>query len=194
MSRPVAEAAQASSPPASDRRSLGQRWAAYKAQRFPLARKRIPWVIAAGLAIFVFSEHFALGWVWTESVPANVVIVLKGTPPVPGQLMAYVYEGAAIGGWKRGDAFIKYAAAMEGDIIHRDGRQFWAETPRGRVPLGLAKQFSAKGVPLAPADAGVVPAGFIYAHAPHADALDSRYAVSGLVSRRAVIGRAVVLF
>lgn len=174
--------------------STGQRWAAFKAERFPLARKRVPWAITTALAIFVFSEHFAIGWVWTESVPATVVVVLKGTPPLPGQLMAYAYEGRNIAGWKRGDIFIKYAAAMEGDTVHCDGQRFWAETARGRVELGSAKQMSAKGVPLVAAQAGVVPRGFIYAHAPHADALDSRYEIAGLVNRQAVVGRAVVVF
>ena len=68
-----------------------------------------------------------------------------------------------------------------------------ALTARGRMDLGVAKPASRSGLPLVAADAGVVPSGFIYAHAPHADALDSRYAISGLVRRQAVIGRAVVL-
>lgn len=173
---------------------LRQRWAAYKADRFPMARKRLPWVVVAGLALLVGSQHVALGWVWTESVPATLVLILKGTPPCPGELMAYAYEGQEIAGWRRGDTFIKYAAAMAGDLVQRDGRHFWALTRRGRVDLGVAKQVSRQGLPLAAAQAGPVPPGLIYAHAPHADALDSRYAIAGLVRREAVVGRAIVLF
>jgi conjugal transfer pilin signal peptidase TrbI len=174
--------------------SLAQRWAMLKAERFPLARKRLPWTVVAGLAILVGSQHVALGWVWTESVPAHVVLILKGTPPRPGELMAYAYEGAEIAGWRHGDAFVKFAAAMEGDRVQREGRHFWAETRRGRVDLGLAKTISRKGLPLEAAQGGVIPPGFIYAYAPQIDALDSRYAAAGLVRREAVIGRAVVLF
>ena len=176
------------------REAWARRWSAYRAERFPLARKRLPWVVASGLAVFVASQHLAIGWVYTESIPANVVLVLKGTAPRPGELMAYAYEGGSIGGWKRGDGFIKYAAAMEGDTVHRDDRRFWAETARGRVELGLAKALTRKGLPLEAAQAGTVPPGYIYAYAPHVDALDSRYAIAGLVRREAVLGRAIVLF
>ena len=176
------------------RPSSRQRWAAYKAERFPLARKRLPWVVVAGLALLLVSQHVALGWVWTESIPATLVLILRGSPPRPGELMAYAYEGQAIAGWRRGDTFIKYAAALEGDVVQREGRHFWALTRRGRLDLGVAKQASRSGLPLAAANAGVVPPGSIYAHAPHADALDSRYAIAGLVRRQAVIGRAFVLF
>lgn len=169
-------------------------WAAYKAERFPLARKRIPWVVASGLAVFVASQHVALAWVWTDSVPATVVLVLKGTAPRAGELMAYAYEGGSIAGWKRGDLFVKYAGAMAGDTVHRDGQRFWADTQRGRIDLGVAKAQSRKGLPLAPAPGGVVPPGFIHAYAPHPDALDSRYAIAGLVRREAVLGRAITLF
>ena len=151
-------------------------------------------MVAAGLAVFVLSQHVAIGWVWTESVPANVVLVLKGTAPRPGELMAYAYEGGPIGGWKRGDLFIKYAGAMGGETVHRDGQHFWAETKRGRVDLGDAKPQSRKGVPLEAAHGGVVPPGYIHAYAPHPDALDSRYAIAGLVRREAVLGRAITLF
>lgn len=176
------------------RPTLRQRWAAFKAERFPLARKRLPWVVAAGLALQVISEHLALGCVWTESIPAHLVLILKGTAPRAGELMAYAYEGAEIAGWRRGDTFVKFAAAIEGDEVHCEGRRFWALTRRGRIELGLAKPVSRKGMPLAPAAAGVIPPGFVYAYAPHPDALDSRYAIAGLVRREAIVGRAVELF
>ncbi len=179
-------------------RSRGERWAAswaaYKAERFPLARKRLPWAVAAGLSVFVFSQYVAIGWVWTESIPANVVLVFKGTAPRAGELMAYAYEGEPIAGWRRGDIFIKYAAAVAGDTVHRDGQHFWADTQRGRIELGIAKTQSRKGVPLVASQGGLVPQGYIHAYAPHPDALDSRYAVAGLVRREAVLGRAVALF
>ena len=73
------------------------------------------------------------------------------------------------------------------------GRAF-VEALRRRVTTALRWPSSRKGVPLEPAAGGVVPAGFIHAHAPHPDALDSRYAIAGLVRREAVVGRAVVLF
>ena len=182
---PTADASQA---------GIRQRWAKFKAERFPLARKRLPWVVATGLAMFLVSQFVAFAWVWTESIPAHLVLIVKGAPPRPGELMAYVYEGGDIAGWRCGDVFVKYAAAMPGDSVQRDGRHFWAQTRRGRIDLGVAKQASRRGVPLEPAAGGVVPAGFIHAHAPHPDALDSRYAIAGLVRREAVVGRALVLF
>lgn len=158
--------------------------------RAPLVRRRLPWVLVAGMAVYVFAQHFALGWVWSDSVDASVVIVLKGVPVARGDLMVYAYAGAPIGGWKRGDAMVKYAGAVEGETVEQRGRRFYVH---GR-DLGLAKTHSKLGVPLEAAQPGIVPKGYLWAYAPHPDALDSRYALAGLVPREAILGKAFKLF
>lgn len=158
--------------------------------RARLVRRRLPWVLVAGMAVYVFAQHFALGWVWSESVDASVVIVVKGVPVARGDLMVYAYAGAPIGGWKRGEAMVKYVGAVEGETVARRGRRFHVN---GR-DLGLAKTHSKLGVPLEAGQPGIVPKGYVWAYAPHPDALDSRYALAGLVPREAILGKAYKLF
>ena len=170
-----------------DARQLFAQW---WRERAPLARKRMPWAISGVLFVILFSQYFAIGWVVTESVGASAVLVIKGTAPVRDQLFAFEYLGPEIGNHRKGEMFVKFAQGMPGDVIVRDGREFFMN---GKS-LGVAKERSMGGLPLEASDGGVVPEGAIYAYAPHKDALDSRYKLQGMVPRHAVIGRAIRLF
>lgn len=159
-------------------------------ERAPLARRRMPWAIAAMMVVVIASQHFALAWVMTESVGASAVLVLKGAPPRKGELFAFEYQGQEAGTHRKGELFVKFLAGSPGDLVVRDGRTF---SIAGKA-LGTAKTVSLSGIPLEAAQPGVIPDGFLYAYAPHKDALDSRYALMGLVPQSSVIGRAIKLF
>jgi conjugal transfer pilin signal peptidase TrbI len=189
-----------------------QRLTKLLAERAPVARRRLPWLIVACLAVFVFSQHFAIAWVWTESVNAHVVLVVKGAMPRKGDYVAFAYQGGVVvspAPWtrrfiqsalgqkpdgyvshERGEGFIKVMAAGPGERIDLRGRDLFL----GKQWLGRAKDRSMGGEVLTPLPGGVIPQGYFYASAPHVDALDSRYTKMGLVPLSAVIGRAIKLF
>ena len=60
-------------------------------------------------------------------------------------------------------------------------------------PVGRAKTHALDGRPLAAIAPGVIPLGYFYLSADHADSHDSRYAEVGLVPRTRILGRAVAL-
>lgn len=158
--------------------------------RAPKARRRMPWAIAALMVVVIASQHFALAWVMTESVGASAVLVLKGAPPRKGELFAFEYQGQVAGTHRKGELFVKFLAGAPGDEVVRQGRTF---SINGKE-LGSAKTVSLSGAALEAAEPGVIPEGYLYAYAPHKDALDSRYALMGLVPQSSVIGRAIKLF
>jgi hypothetical protein len=59
---------------------------------------------------------------------------------------------------------------------------------------GQAKTIGLDGQALQPGPTGVLPAGRFYVYAPHTDSLDSRYAPTGWIHQRQIIGRAHALF
>ena len=60
-------------------------------------------------------------------------------------------------------------------------------------PVGRAKTHALDGRTLRAIAPGVIPPGYFYLHADHADSHDSRYAEIGLVPRARILGRAVAL-
>jgi conjugal transfer pilin signal peptidase TrbI len=190
------------------RRRLHDRW--------PSIKRSLPRDLALLLLLFVVTRHAGVAWVMTDSVNKSMVVVLKGATVRPGELAVFSYSGSAIPGyypatwwselltplgWSRpvagpakGDGFVKYLLGVPGDRIEVDGRQVWLITPRGRVDAGLCKTHTRKGVPLQPISSQTIPPGYVYMWAPHADALDSRYAVMGLVPAKAINGKAVPLW
>lgn len=185
-------------------------WEQYKTTQGPIARQRLPWIVVLCMAVFAFSQFFALAYVSTRSVDAHVVLVLKGVPPHRGDLVAFAYAGQAIGGHEKGDLFLKYLTGLPGDAIERKDREFYL----GNKYLGHAKEVSGvknpswlstvlvdigvatkpKSIPLEPSLGGVIPPGMYWVQGTDRDALDSRYAAMGLVPRSSFIGRAVKVF
>ena len=60
-------------------------------------------------------------------------------------------------------------------------------------PVGRAKTHALDGRTLRAIAPGVIPPGYFYLHADHADSHDSRYAEIGLVPRSRILGRAAAL-
>ena len=138
----------------------------------------------------------------TKSLPGHVFLTVKTWRTVgPGDFVTFEWQGG--GPYVKGTNFIKIVKGIGGDEIKAtpDG-YFFLHSPRvgtmvnqlGGEALGHAKPVSSKGVPLERGPTGVIPQGYFYVYAPHPDSLDSRYALTGWVSQRQVVGRAFVIF
>ena len=81
-------------------------------------------------------------------------------------------------------------AGGPGDEIKRDGSAFFV----GSQYIGVAKPRARTGEPLEAAAGGLIPEGEYFLATPSPDSLDSRYAVTGNVKQREIIGKAYELF
>lgn len=199
------------------RRSWLGRLVSAIAARWPSARKQIPRDLLIVLWLAILANGFGVAWVMTDSVHTSAALVIKGAPVRPGELAVFGYSGSPlplyydeddIGLWlrrmsgnpasrdgpRRGDGFVKYLVGVPGDRIEVVGREVFLHTRTGRIAVGTCKPATRRGVALAPIAPQVIPDGYGYMWAPHADALDSRYAHMGLVPLSAIVGRAVRLW
>jgi conjugal transfer pilin signal peptidase TrbI len=102
--------------------------------------------------------------------------------------------GSAVSAGSAGSADSAGSAASA-DPVDRDGRtDHRASARRHEHFAGQAKTIGLDGQALQPGPTGVLPAGRFYVYAPHPDSLDSRYALTGWIHQRQIIGRAHALF
>jgi conjugal transfer pilin signal peptidase TrbI len=148
---------------------------------------RLAWTLVAG-GIVVFNTFFEIGFNVTYSLPETMYIVEKGVEPKRGDYVAFRWGNQ--GFYPEGDTFIKILAGVPGDVVTRQGRDFFVN---GKF-VGHAKTHSLKGVPLDVGRTGVLGPGQYYVMAPHKDSLDSRYAVTGWIERKDFIGKAYGFF
>jgi conjugal transfer pilin signal peptidase TrbI len=168
-------------------------------------RQRLRWLFE------MFRAHMRRRWVWwavatiplallggfcgisfnvvTDSLPHKAYLLLYfDRVPQRGQYYAFAFPG---GGPYWPDApFVKEFAGVPGDVVSTVGREVFVN---GRS-VGIAKERSRTGYPLAMVSPGVIPKGMYYVYAPNLDSLDSRYAMVGLIPGWRVIGRAVPLW
>jgi len=185
-------------------------------ERAPAIRRTLPRDLALLLLCYLITRLVGAAWITTDSVHASAALILKGSPPAAGELVAFAYAGdpipnyyantwtakalqsvglpATLDGPRKGDGFIKYMVGVAGDRIEVVGRDVFLQTRQGRVYVGRAKEASRHGVPLQPIRPQTIPQGFVYVWAPHVDALDSRYAAMGLVPVSSFVGRGVRLW
>jgi conjugal transfer pilin signal peptidase TrbI len=186
------------------------------AARWPRLRRTLPRDLTLLLWLVLLLQHVGLGWVWTDSVNAKVVLVLKNSAPHPGELAVFAYSGGQIAdyypdtvvsraaqalgarstrsGPASGDGFIKVLLGVEGDRIDVLDGEVFLHSKRGRHSLGRCKAATRHGHPLRCVQPQVIPAGQVYMWSPHADALDSRYSLMGLVPAHTITGKAVALW
>ena len=179
-------------------------------------RRQLPTDLLILTWLALAAQAFSVAWVMTDSVHTSVALVLKGASVRPGELAVFGYSGEPIPGYyqddklfrlqqalgqtpsslgpRKGDGFVKYLMGIPGDRIEVEGDHVFLNTARGRFDMGRCKPASRHGHPLAPIAPQVIPPGMVYVWAPHVDALDSRYAVMGLVPRSAIVGKAVPLW
>lgn len=155
--------------------------------------KRLWLGVAGAVGAVAIVAVASLPWVsyqvnMTHSLPGHLYIVLKGSTPEKGDLVAYKWRGGAT--YPPGATFIKVVAGVEGDAIEVRGRNVYV----GGSFVGIAKTHSKAGVPLEPVNSGVLGEGELFASTPHPDSLDSRYKVGGPVQPIQIIGRAYELF
>jgi len=144
--------------------------------------------LGVAIAAGIFPTRYTLGINISPSLPHHVYLIHKGTLPNTGDLVAFRWGGG--GPYAAETTFVKIVAGVAADTVTRVEREFFVN---GK-PVGTAKQRSRTGVLLDPGPTGVLPAGTYYVRAPHPDSLDSRYALTGWISRNQIIGRAYVLF
>lgn len=155
--------------------------------------KRIYWTVCSG--VFAVGALAAAASPWldytfnrTNSLPGTFYVIHKGGEAKKGGLIAYRWHGGAT--YPAGTTFIKRVAGVAGDTVKREGSEFWVD---GQY-IGTAKPFSKAGVPLQPAQDGVIAAGEYFVATPNPNSLDSRYALTGNVRPAEVIGRAYEIF
>lgn len=197
-------------------RGAAARFRATLIERWPRMRRQLPTDLLILTWLALAAQAFSVAWVMTDSVRTTVALVLKGATVRPGELAVFGYSGQAIPGYyqddklfrlqqalgqtpsslgpRKGDGFVKYLIGIPGDRIEVDGDRVYLTTARGRLDMGRCKPASRHGAPLTPIEPQVIPPGMVYVWAPHVDALDSRYAVMGLVPRSAIVGKAVPLW
>lgn len=185
-------------------------------ERWPVIRRTLPRDLVLLLWAAVLLQHFSFGWVATDSVNTSVVLIHKAVPPKAGELAVFGYSGGQIPeyypnsiwvrlrqvlgmdasrvGPRKGDGFVKYLLGVPGDRIEVTGQGVVLHTTRGSWNVGRCKAETRHGHPLRCITSRVIPAGFVYVWAPHADALDSRYEVMGLVPASSIAGKAVRLW
>lgn len=139
---------------------------------------------------YTFAQFFVVGLNISESLPDYVFVTHKGdTSIVRNHYVHFRWHGG--GPYEAGFGFIKIIKGVPGDVVSMDEKHnFYVN---GEY-VGTAKSKSKKGVPLQPGFTGVIPEHHFYAFAPHKDSLDSRYALTGLISESDIIGRAYPVF
>lgn len=155
--------------------------------------KRIYWTVCAGMFSVAALAAATTPWLdytvnLTNSLPGTLYVIHKGSEVKKGELIAYRWHGGAT--YPAGTTFIKSVAGVAGDTVKRAGNAFWVNDQY----IGPAKPFSKAGVPLQPAQEGVVGEGEYFVSTPHPNSLDSRYALTGNVKQAEVIGRAYEIF
>jgi hypothetical protein len=185
-------------------------------ERAPHIRRALPRDMALLLAIVALSRFFAIAVVLTDSVHTRIALVIKGVQPHPGELAVFAYSGQLIplyypeSWWTRarrllgqdvrldgprpGDGFLKFLVGVAGDRIDLVDGHVLLTTRQGRLDLGACKATTRHGVALHPIRPQVIPEGYVYVHAPHVDALDSRYSEMGLVPVSSIVGKGIALW
>ncbi len=152
-----------------------------------LRRWRWAYVLIAVIAA-VLPACFTLGINTSPSLPHRLYVIIKGTEPAKGHLVAFRWQGG--GPYAEGVTFVKVLAGLPGDTIAAVGRDFYVN----EIYVGTAKPRSLSGTPLESGPVGILPSGRFYVQAPHPDSLDSRYALTGWIAQGQIIGRAYAIF
>jgi conjugal transfer pilin signal peptidase TrbI len=154
--------------------------------------RRIYWFMC-GVAAVTISAWSLTAWFevtvnLTHSLPGTLYVVHKGGSFTRGDLVAFHWHGGA--SYPAGSIFIKRVVGLPGERVTVSGAMVWV----GDRYVGDAKPRSSAGIALVPAAGGVIAPGAYFVATPSPDSLDSRYALTGNIEQRAIIGRAYAIF
>ena len=151
-------------------------------------RRRWFWYALPVVTLLVLHQFYMLGANVTYSLPGDYYVIERGVAPASGDITAFYWQGG--GPYAAGTMFLKRVAGVAGDEISVQGREVFVN---GKL-VGTAKETSRAGKPLAIITPGKIPEGYLYVQADHKDSLDSRYALTGLINVKQLIGRAHVIY
>ncbi len=168
--------------------------------------KRYWWQYVLPVAvIFVLQLFIRIDVNITDSLPDKVFVTVKGhTSNIQhGDYIAFEWPGG--GPFPKGFHFVKIVTGVPGDKVRVDADRNFYINKSGEYHVlnqvsmtesyyGRAKEHSKRGVPLEIGPTGVIPPGHYYVHAPHPDSLDSRYALTGWISKEAIIGKTYAVY
>lgn len=124
----------------------------------------------------------------SQSLSGRLFLIHKTVSVKRGDVIAFYWQGGAT--YPKGTIFIKRIAGVAGDTVIRHNNAFWVNTHY----IGTSRVISRAGVPLIPASEGKIQPNTYFVATPHPDSLDSRYALTGNVQQRHIIGKAYAIF
>lgn len=142
-----------------------------------------------GAAGVLFVQHrYQIAINQSPSLPYTMFVIKKGEPVGRNDLVAFQWKGGL--GYAPGVTMIKRVAAAEGDVVVRNGQEFFVNGDEVAKAIGRTKA----GKEIKAAAGGRIPDGQFFVVATNPISLDSRYADFGNVNKREVIGRAYVVW
>jgi conjugal transfer pilin signal peptidase TrbI len=121
----------------------------------------------------------------TPSLPYSIVAVDYAAKSLRrGYYVVYAFEGDATRQFPGlyHQPLFKRIAGIAGDVVTVRGHHVYVNG----LEVGVAKTHTVTLQPIAPT---VIPAGYFYVAGQSPDSFDSRYAISGLVAQRQIVGR-----
>jgi conjugal transfer pilin signal peptidase TrbI len=155
-------------------------------------KKRWPAYVITAFVLVLFGSNYKIAVNVTDSLPGYVYLVEKGTLPTrANEPVAFRWrDEAKITQYPDGVTFLKLVAGLPGDSVVKESELIITNEWRLKP-----KQFSRTNKKLeSNAFTGTIPDGKFFVAGIHADSLDSRYALVGLVSKDDIIGRAYEIF
>ena len=143
------------------------------------------WIAAAYLA---FGRAYLVAFNLTESLPGTLFLIQKGTLPNRGDLVAFRWQ--ANWPYPQGSLFVKRLIGVPGSVVNAIGRDFFVD---GR-PVGRAKERARTGELLEIGAVGTIPEAHYSVAGEHPDSLDSRYRLTGWITRQQIVGTAHRIF
>ena len=156
------------------RRNLRRLW-------FPLAL----WIAAAYLA---FGRAYLIAFNLTDSLPGTLFLIERDTLPDRGELVAFRWQ--ANWPYPKGSLFVKRLIGVPGSVVSAIGRDFFVDG----FPVGRAKAQARTGESLESGSVGTIPEAHYYVAGEHPDSLDSRYRLTGWITRQQIVGTAHRIF
>lgn len=150
------------------------------------------WIVALTRVLVDPTPRLPILFNITPSLPYRIVAVDYGAKSLRrGDYVVYAFEGEAVRQFPglHHQPLFKQIAGVAGDVVTVSERHVYVNG----LEVGYAKTHTATRLPLQPISPTVIPAGYFYVAGQSPDSFDSRYAVSGLVAQRQILGRVTPL-